>query len=69
MGYNVAGFLNKGMWCTDAWVDAWDPEHKSRHWIKTWRCPHCGAENAIEYISGILKSCKKCGKSKWYRDY
>lgn len=62
--------LSKGMWHSDAWIDAWDPEHKSNYWIKTWICPHCGTENNIEYSSGVMKSlCKKCGKNKMYNDY
>ena len=62
--------LSKGMSHSDAWIDAWDPEHKSDHWIETWNCPHCRSENNIEYISGVEKSlCKKCGKNKRYSDY
>ena len=62
--------LSKGMWYSDAWMDAWDPKHKSDCWIETWKCPHCGTENNIEYISGVMKSlCKKCGKNKNYNDY
>jgi len=62
--------LSKGTGHSDAWIDAWDPEHKSDYWIETWNCHYCGSENNREFVSGVMKSiCKKCGKNDRYNDY